>query len=312
MGYSFTSNLNGLSSSGANDYLASLQTPVTQSNAANQVSVGPTGVQPASYVGGNQITLPSWLSSNPDTNLGELKQSYNNVGSAYDPTDQVNARNAAIGYQTQAGTQAANNAATEYSNRAAQSGGSSLGAGTVKAQNMLGVYKSNADLRTQAADVAAKTKQEGVTLAATIANNLGSLRNSYLGTLANYASEQSKLATQNNQFNSSLSLQNWQAQQSVANEAANRQYQYTGLQEDATKNLLTNYTQQSDLALRAAQALQSEKMPTGAWIDSGISSDPSSWNISTPSGINSYNQQKDWLANQQQATSALSRISNYY
>ena len=133
--------------------------------------------------------LPSWLSSNPDSNLTELLQTYGGVNNAYDPSAQVAARNNAIGNNTSMGTQAANNAATEYANRAAQSGGNALGAGVVKAQSMMPVMASNNKLQTDAADVAAKAHQEAATLSSQIAANIGQLRQGYLSTLTDYATK---------------------------------------------------------------------------------------------------------------------------
>lgn len=169
-------------------------------------SSGVAGLQNTGVSGINTIKMPDWLNQNPDSQLGELLQTYGGIGSNFDPTGQVQARNDAIGYNTSAGTQAANNAATEYSNRAAQSGASQLGAGVVKAQAMLPVLSQNASLKTQAADVAAKAHQDAAGLAAQIASTIGNLRTSYLSTLTGYAQGQQQMQTQNSQFNASLGM----------------------------------------------------------------------------------------------------------
>ena len=168
-------------------------------------SLGSKGAGAASP-GIASVQMPSWMSKNPDSNLQELLGAYNYLSSAFDPSAQVQARNDAIGYNTAAGGQAANNAATEYSNRASQSGGSQLGAGVVKAQAMMPVLQQNAKLKGEAADIAAKTHQEGASLAAQIAGTIGSLRSSYLSALTGFATDQQKMQQQNNQFNAGLQL----------------------------------------------------------------------------------------------------------
>lgn len=180
--------------------LSRKQTKINISNGGNGVA----SLQQSSVPDINSIKLPSWMSTNPDQNLSELLQSYAGVGAAFDPSGQVQARNDAIGYNTAAGGQAANNAATEYANRAAQSGGSSLGAGVVKAQAMLPVMQQNAALKTDAADVAAKSHKEAATLSSQIASTIGQLRNSYLQSLTGYATDQQRMQLQSGQFNAGM------------------------------------------------------------------------------------------------------------
>ncbi len=249
-----TQNINGYLNSG----LASLQTPAATANAANGISTT-SGVAPSAFVNPNQVQLPNWMPTNPDQNLTELLQSYAGVNSAFDPSGQVTARNNSIAQNTASGNQAANNAAREYANRAAQSGGSSLGAGVVKAQSLLPVMSSNNQLRTQAADVAAEAHQKAASLSSQIATTLSQLRTSYLGTLSDFAAKQQGMAMQNNQFNSSLSLQNYSAQQNVANEAANRQLSYNQTQADLYKNAMSTSVQAQNNALAAANSVLAQK-----------------------------------------------------
>jgi len=198
-------NLGNLFSSGSfNDLLDRKPAKIkTQTYSGNS---GVASLQQSGVADINSIKLPSWMSTNPDQNLGELLQSYAGVGAAFDPTGQVQARNDAIGYNTSAGGQAANNAATEYANRAAQSGGSSLGAGVVKAQAMLPVMQQNAALKTDAADVAAKSHQQAVSLSSQIASTIGQLRNSYLQSITGYATDQQRMQLQSGQFNAGMAL----------------------------------------------------------------------------------------------------------
>lgn len=168
-----------------NKQLATLQNPVNSSS-ANTSSFN--------LASAGNVALPSWLQANPDDQMHELLQSYAGIGAAFDPTAQVTARNDAIGYNTTAGNQAANNAASEYANRAQQSGASALGAGVVKAQAMLPVFQQNAALKTDAADVAAKAHADAAGLASQIASTIGNLRMSYLNTLTGYVQGQQSLS----------------------------------------------------------------------------------------------------------------------
>lgn len=163
----------------------------------------------------DQIKLPSWLSTNYDSQMGELLKTYSGIGAAFDPTAQVKARENAATYNLASGTSAANNAATEYANRAAQSGASSLGAGAVKAQAMMPVLGQNAALKTDAADIAAKSHEDAISLASQIAGTISQLRTSYLGTLTGYITQQQQLDLGNRQL---------QVQQAGQNQQANSSY----------------------------------------------------------------------------------------
>ena len=260
-------NFSGVNRGFAQSQLASLQTPASLVNAQNQVSVGPTGVQGSQMPRIGDAQLPSWLNANPDANLTELLGAYGNINNAYDPTGQVNARNNAIAYNTSAGTQAANNAATQYANRASQQGGSALGAGVVKAQALMPVFGANNKLQTDAADIAAKAHQEAATLSGQIASTISNLRQSYLGQLTDYATKQQQMTLQNNQFNSDLQLRNYSAQQGVASDAAKTALGYAQTRADLSKSLMSNSLQQSDIALRAASTVAGMKNPYGGQIN---------------------------------------------
>lgn len=269
----------GMNSNGGSG-LASLQTPSSLGNAQNQISAH------ANIPGINGIEMPSWLSKNPDSNMGELLQSYAGVGAAFDPTGQVQARNDAIGYNTSAGGQAANNAATEYSNRAAQSGASGLGAGVVKAQAMMPVLAQNAALKTDAADVAAKAHQEGATLASQIAGTIANLRTSYLSTLTGYAQGQQGLA-----------LDRYKAEQSTALGAGQQALGYAQTQADMWKTMMSQQQQGNSDARLAATSLLNAQAPTGQWTTNNQGN--------VISGQDAYNSVKNWGSARERAQQAL-------
>lgn len=273
-------NTMSVSSGGGNSGLASLQTPSSVSNATNAISAG------ASIPGINAVEMPSWLSMNPNDNLGELLSSYAGIGAAFDPTEQVNARNAAIGYNTTAGTQAANNAATEYSNRAAQSGASQLGGGAVKAQALMPMFSQNAALKIDAADTAAKAHQAGATLASQIAGTIGELRTSYLNTLTGYAQGQQNLA-----------LEQYKAQQSTAIAAGQQALGYAQLQADQYKTNLAASQQANSEKRLAAMGLLGQAAPTGMYVTDNQGR--------VISGQSTYDAIKNWGSSRNSAQQAL-------
>lgn len=259
---------------------AGLQTPSSVQNTQNAMS------GQANIPGINQIEMPSWMNPDANANMGELLDTYSGIGAAFDPSGQVAARNAAIGYNTSAGTQAANNAATEYSNRAAQSGASGLGAGAVKAQAMMPMLSQNAALKIDAADTAAKTHQQGATLAAQIAGTIGELRTSYLGMLTGYAQGQQQLG-----------LEKYKAEQSSAQGAASTALGYAQLQADQYKNQMAMSQQESDQKRLAATALLGAQGPSGNY---GLGNQGQ-----VMYGQNTYDAMKNWGSSKSAAQNSL-------
>lgn len=200
-------------------------------------------------------------------------QTYKGIPGAFDSSKQVGAINAQIGSQTTAGMQAANNAASQYAAAAQQAGGSTLGAGVVKAQSMMPVYAANAGLRTEAANVAAQNSQAAAGLAANVASTIGNLRQSYLNTLAGYTTSQQQLG-----------LQTYEATQNVASQAANRQLQAASIA-----------AQQQQAQVAAAQALLAQKGPTGSYTTNNMGQVTSGQ--STMNALNSWNQSRATATN---------------
>lgn len=232
---------------GANPF-ASLQTPASTQIAANQVNAN------ANIPTSNQIQLPSWLQGGANSSMQELLNTYNSIPQAFNPNAQIAARNAAIGYNTSQGNQTANNAASQYANAAMQSGGSTLGAGVVKAQSMLPVMQQNAELRTQGADIAAQSHEEAASLAGQIAGTIGQLRQSYLNSLTQYSQGQQQLA-----------LSQYQAQQNVANNAAQNRLGYAQQQSNLFQSLLGAQAQQATQNQQAQQVTNTTKGPNGVF-----------------------------------------------
>jgi len=236
------------------EWLPNRNTSVSINSSGNSGTSRATGVAGLQLSGGkvpgiNDVEMPDWLQDDDDGdgNIQELLKTYAGIGAAFNPKDQVAARNNAASYNLSAGTQAANNAATEYTNRAAVTGGSTLGAGVVRAQALMPVLQQNAALKTEGADIAAKSHQTAISLAAQVASTIGQLRQSYLSTLTGFASDQQKLGLDASQFDADLN------------------YRQRGLDLE-TERLSITAKQQADSERRlAATALLDAPGPTGKW-----------------------------------------------
>lgn len=132
-------------------------------------------------------SIPSWL---PAFDTNELANEYKNTGKMFD-TSAYDAESE--GQQSRLLTtalNAGNNAATEYANRARQSGGSGMGAGLIKAQASVGARKSAGEMALETKKFDASQREKAAGHAAQIASTLGSLRDSYLKTMVDYATKE--------------------------------------------------------------------------------------------------------------------------
>ncbi len=103
-------------------------------------------------------------------------------------TDAVNSftkpANRAIDFMQSSGQQAAASAGREYTNRAIQSGGSTLGAGAVKAQSLLPFLAEATGKRADVASQVAQMKIQSAGMLSDIAQALGGLKLNYANSLA--------------------------------------------------------------------------------------------------------------------------------
>jgi hypothetical protein len=102
--------------------------------------------------------------------------------------------------------QAADNASQGYASRLAQQGFNPVAAGVVRAQVQKSGNRPIAELTAQKEQMQYEARKDAASLAATIANQIGSLRESYSRTLADYNARKAQLDQQNNQFNASSAL----------------------------------------------------------------------------------------------------------
>lgn len=136
-------------------------------------------------------SIPAWL---PSLNTGELSQQYRDIPKSFDtnPFD-VSSKDQESRVLTTA-LNAGNNAATEYSNRARQSGGSGLGAGLVKAEASVGARKSAGEMALDREKFDASQREKAAGLASQIASTLGNLRDSYLKSIVDYATKEDSIS----------------------------------------------------------------------------------------------------------------------
>jgi hypothetical protein len=132
-------------------------------------------------------TIPDWLPK-PDTS--ELLDQYNQVASQFDPSSFDRASEGQESRILTTGLNAGANAAADYANRARQAGGSGMGAGLIKAEAAVGARKTAGDMALERERFNAQQREKAATLSTQIATTLGSLRQTYLNTIVDYATKE--------------------------------------------------------------------------------------------------------------------------
>lgn len=138
-------------------------------------------------------SIPAWL---PGLNTGELSQQYRDLGKSFDTSPYDVASKSQESRVLTTALNAGNNAATEYANRARQSGSSGLGAGLVKAEAGVGAQKSAGEIALQRAQFDASQREKAAGLASQIASTLGNLRDSYLKSIVDYATKEDSISAE--------------------------------------------------------------------------------------------------------------------
>lgn len=158
------------------------------------------------------------LPANNNAQLAELQGLIGKLPGYFDTSGLEKGYDQQQQFNTSIGMQASGNAAREFINRQALQGGDRSLGGLVRAQSMLPFLQQNADLtqRKEAAKMDANSALAQLT--GNVATSLGQLRTNYLGTLANYTSNQNqirsnesmdraRLAQQASQFGQSFGLE---------------------------------------------------------------------------------------------------------
>lgn len=111
-------------------------------------------------------------------------------------------------------------AANQYTQRAQQEGGSTLGAGFAQAGAMLPVYAQNASLQSDLANKQLQYRGQQATLGAGLAGDIGRLQSAQQGTWSDYLLNQQRLQQQQQQFYGTMGLQQQQLNQTAKQQAA--------------------------------------------------------------------------------------------
>jgi uncharacterized membrane-anchored protein YhcB (DUF1043 family) len=131
--------------------------------------------------------IPSWL---PPSDTHELADQYAKTGEMFDTKGYDDASEGQQSRVLTTALNAGNNAATDYANRARQAGGSGMGAGLIKAQATVGARKVAGDMELERQKFDASQREKAAGHAASIAQTLGQLRQSYLQTIVDYATKE--------------------------------------------------------------------------------------------------------------------------
>lgn len=183
-------------------------------------------------------TIPILAGAPPQNNnaqISELKGLLGKLPNYFDTSALEKGYSQQQQFNTSVGEQASNNASREFINRQALQGGDRSLGGLVRAQSMLPFLQQNADIEGKKQTAKLDASSALAKLTGDVSTNLGQLRTSYLGTLANYTSNLQQLssnatlqqqgrAQQGQQFQQQLGLdqqrlglqrqqQNWQQNQ---------------------------------------------------------------------------------------------------
>lgn len=129
-------------------------------------------------------SLPDWLTTNPDSLMGELTALYGKVPGMVDPRKVGKAFDGAIGTVQGMGGQIANNAATEAVARGGVTGGQ-INSSMAKAQAMLPVYDTTSKLKVDKAAAVLDAGKAKASIMGGMASTMANLRTNYLTALGN-------------------------------------------------------------------------------------------------------------------------------
>lgn len=241
--------------------------------------------------------------------INQLQSVYNNIPGAYDVSGTVNAMNAARQQSLTTGTQAANNAASQY--QQAQGPGQYAGAGAsvLRAQALLPYMNADTQAAQSQGQYSDSARQAALQQSASVADQIATLQQNYTNSLAaynssrasfglNYANDQTGLALQASTASTQAQLSQ-QYQQNQINEQAREANLSAALNQSNTQAQAQQTATNQQLA--AANALAATKAPTGEWTTSLTGQ--------VTSGQSTYNAYNAYLANNATVASTLARIA---
>lgn len=139
----------------------------------------------------------------------ELADQYSKTPAAFDTTEFDAASKDNQSRVLTTALNAGNNAATEYANRARQSGGSELGAGLVKAEAGVGARATAGDMEMKRLQFDAVQREKAASQATQIASTLATLRDSYLKSLVDYATKEDATSAEYKSKMAAIAAQNY-------------------------------------------------------------------------------------------------------
>lgn len=199
--------------------------------------------------------IPSSLQGSP---WKPLQQQQNQLAGLFDTSGLQSAyQNQASGNLDQ-GRALAAAAASSYTNRAAQSGASSLGAGFARGQAMLPIYQQNNALMSDFASKQLQAKTSQGQIGSDIAGRIGQLQSARQSMLSDYMQGQQRLQQGNQQFNADLDYRN--------RALAQNQTQFAGSQNEKGREFDVNAGQQGQMnRLRALQLAMQMPRQNYSW-----------------------------------------------
>ncbi len=130
--------------------------------------------------------LPEYIPPNNNALIKELKKLLGNIPGFFNTKGITNAFQKRAGIDEAFGSQAASNAAAQFSDQQSAQGGDPSLAGLVRAQALLPVLQHTAQLKSDLQDKKLKARSDQAGLTANVAEALGNLRTNYLKGLIDY------------------------------------------------------------------------------------------------------------------------------
>lgn len=151
--------------------------------------------------------IPAYLNYNP----GQWAQSYlSTLPGQFDTSGLQNAYKTQEASNWNSGSAIAAAASNQYTQRANQTGASSLGAGFAQASAMLPVYQQNASMQSDLQNKLLQYHSQQAQIGAGLASDIGKQQGQYQSTLSDYFLNQQKLQQQQSQFGQTLGFQQQQ------------------------------------------------------------------------------------------------------
>lgn len=170
--------------------------------------------------------IPSYLQQNtaaaPQSYMAQLPGLFNTSGLTSSYNNQISTN-------FDQGRALAAAAANQYTTRAQQEGGSTLGAGFAQAGAMLPVYAQNAALQSDLANKQLQYRGQQATIGAGLAGDIGKLQSQQQSTYSDYLMNQQRLNQQQQQYLGQFSQNEQQFRQTAAEKAREFNLQLSAL-----------------------------------------------------------------------------------